>query len=98
MGEPTFRPVGMARGPQRRWGQQEQRDPSFRPVGKARGTLDGRKVRSTGAVDEWFIGDGQAFVQKTIATQWLKSVDNTLTAFGGQRSGGAECKSVAILI
>ena len=51
-----------------------------------------------GAVDEWFIDDGQAFVKPAVADTWLRSVDRAIAAFGGQRARGAQCKSVARLL
>ncbi|CAK0886405.1 unnamed protein product [Prorocentrum cordatum] len=53
---------------------------------------------SAGAVGEWFIDGGQAFVRPAQASAWLRSVDAALAAFGGRRSTGAACKSVAWLL
>ena len=52
----------------------------------------------TGAVDEWFIDDGQGLVLAEHAESWLKSVDAAITSFGGRRETGEECKSIAKLI
>ena len=52
----------------------------------------------TGGVDEWYVDDGQGFVLASVAETWLKSVDQAITAFGGRRDTGEECKSVARLI
>ncbi len=54
--------------------------------------------RPAGAVDEWFMDDGQAFVQPRLATRWLQSVDRAIAAFGGARARGEDCKSVARLL
>ena len=52
----------------------------------------------SGAVDEWFIDDGQGFVKPHLAERWLQSVDQAIAAFGGSRASGTECKSVARLL
>ena len=52
----------------------------------------------TGAVDEWYIDDGQGFVSVALAERWLKSIDQAIASFGGRRETGSECKSVARLI
>ena len=57
-----------------------------------------RPNQPTGAADEWFIDDGQAFVKPELAESWLQSVDRAIQAFGGRREAGAECKSVARLL
>ena len=51
-----------------------------------------------GAVDEWFIDDGQAFVQPRFADSWLHAVDAALADIGAERGLGDKCKSVARLI
>ena len=51
-----------------------------------------------GAVDEWFIDDGQAFVKPQLADRWLRAVDNALHSTGAVRGVGDECKSVARLL
>ena len=53
----------------------------------------------TGAVDEWYIDDGQGFVSVALAERWLKSIDQAIASVGGRKEKpGAECKSVARLI
>ena len=48
-----------------------------------------------GAVDEWYIDDGQCFVAPRNADRWLRSVDMAIALFGGFREVGTECKNVA---
>ena len=62
---------------------------------RMRTAADGGRL---GAVDEWYIDDGQAFVAPRNADRWLRSVDMAIASFGGRRAAGAECKSVARLI
>ena len=50
-----------------------------------------------GAVDEWFMDDGQAFVRPDLADIWLRTIDDALHAIGASRSAGDDCKSVARL-
>eukprot|EP00973_Karenia_brevis_P022739 3129258-Karenia_brevis.AAC.1 len=52
----------------------------------------------TGACDEWFIDDGQAFVLPSRADAWLRAVDAALADIGAVRGVGEECKSVARLL
>ena len=52
----------------------------------------------TGAVDEWFIDDGQAFVQPALADAWLRAVDGALAQSGAAPGVGDSCKSVARLV
>ena len=59
---------------------------------------EARPQQPSGATDEWFIDDGQAFVKPALAETWLQSVDQAIAAFGGHRETGAECKSVARLL
>eukprot|EP00973_Karenia_brevis_P009402 1271250-Karenia_brevis.AAC.1 len=54
-----------------------------------------KDVSETGAVDEWFIDDGQACVTPTLADRWLREVDSALQAMGASRSVGDDCKSTA---
>ena len=58
----------------------------------------GQVALGAGAVDEWFIDDGQAFVKPELADAWLQSVDAAIAALGGQRKRGSECKSHARLL
>lgn len=51
-----------------------------------------------GAVDEWFIDDGQAFVRPEFADAWLRSVDQAIADLGGSRGQGVACKSHARLL
>ena len=59
---------------------------------------EARPQQPSGATDEWFVDDGQAFVKPALAEAWLQSVDRAITSFGGHREAGAECKSVARLL
>lgn len=47
---------------------------------------------ATGAVEEWFVDDGQGFVRLELADMWLQSVDKAITDLGGHRAEGAMCK------
>eukprot|EP00973_Karenia_brevis_P084403 11713623-Karenia_brevis.AAC.1 len=55
--------------------------------------------RGVGAVDEWFIDDGQAFVRPSLADRWLRTFDRLLQQMGASRTcEGPECKSLARLL
>eukprot|EP00973_Karenia_brevis_P052418 7282973-Karenia_brevis.AAC.1 len=55
-------------------------------------------AEQSGACDEWFIDDGQAFVLPSRADTWLRAVDAALAEIGAVRGVGEECKSVARLL
>ncbi len=55
-------------------------------------------TEAAGAVDEWFIDDGQAFVFVRHADLWLRSVDKAIADLGGRRKRGEGCKSHARLL
>ena len=52
-------------------------------------TTDARAGSSSGAVDEWYIDDGQGFVKLEVAEQWLRSVDAAILSRAGD--SGREC-------
>ena len=64
-----------------------------------RGTReDAGTVEADGAVDEWFVDDGQGLVVLKHADLWLRSVDKAIADLGGRRKHGVGCKSHARLL
>ena len=55
-------------------------------------------MRPKGACDQWFIDDGQAFVQPHLADCWLQAVDRALHKMGSTRGEGDDAKSRARLL
>eukprot|EP00973_Karenia_brevis_P067757 9426531-Karenia_brevis.AAC.1 len=58
----------------------------------ASATSHARPSGLVGAVDEWYIDDGQAFVKPQLADAWLRAVDTALASMGAARGSGDECK------
>ena len=54
----------------------------------------------SGACDEWYIDDGQAFVRPHLFDAWLRSVDAAFRTFGATRGepGSEDIKSTCPLI
>jgi hypothetical protein len=52
-----------------------------------------RPQQPTGAADEWFIDDGQAFVKPQLADRWLQSVDLATRASAGAVPSGKSAKA-----
>ena len=58
----------------------------------------GQQRDRIGAVDEWFIDDGQALVLVEAAERWLRRIDQAIDGIGCSRDHGPNCKSVARLL
>ena len=77
---------------------------SVLPLGNARNkateafTTSTSNTRHSGACDQWFIDDGQAFVLPHLADSWLRAVDAALLEIGATRGEGSGVKSRARLL
>jgi len=66
--------------------------------GRFRAVQQLEEASPSGAVEECFIDEGQAFVRLELADVWLQSVDKAISDLGGHRTQGAGCKSHARLL